>query len=111
MNKQSRMSGHGAGLVDAGGSNHIPGAAAQRNRSHSRAGRVGGVRLRADRTLANGWLSGAAARSLAKQFSQRESLEYQVRLTPFVDDANMRIVNASQARVPGPAAFIEQQVM
>ena len=50
-------------------------------------------------------------RSGTKQFIQRKLLEHQMRLAPFVDDADVSIVHAGQARITRPAAFVEQQVM
>lgn len=46
-----------------------------------------------------------------QEFVQRKLLEHQVRLASFVDDANVPIVDAGQARVSGTAAFVEQQVV
>ena len=45
------------------------------------------------------------------QLGQREFLKHQLRLTSFVNDAHMAVINAGQTGIARARQFIEQQMM
>ncbi len=45
-----------------------------------------------------------------QQFVQRNLLKYQIGLAAFVDNADVLVVNACDARIAAPQAFVQQEM-
>ena len=49
--------------------------------------------------------------SSSQEFIQGQLLEHHLRLASFIDDTDMLIVHAGQARIARPSTFVEQHVV